>query len=89
MERVDDEQLILNQARYEIWRKKVMQSASEHESDDDKLKAWLGGEIPPIQEYRVPFHVDDSEIREEDYSPMNGANCSMSPRVCAQNIKRH
>jgi hypothetical protein len=63
-----DEQILLSQAAEELRSRKVLESASQEGSEEEKISAWLGdGELPPPHLYRAPFSFERGEIEEKDY----------------------
>lgn len=66
---LNDEQILLKQAYYELIREKEIESISKIEGEQEKVRALLGNELPPIHVYRAPYEVEDSEIAEEDFEP--------------------
>ena len=63
---LDDEQTILDQALYELERRKRLAAASRAGSDDEQITAWIGNELPPIQVYRTAFEISSNKEVTED-----------------------
>jgi len=66
---ISDDQILLKQAQYELNHRAELEEASKAQSDEEKIDAWLGGPLPPIQIYRAPYDVEDSDIVENAFSP--------------------
>jgi hypothetical protein len=62
--------LLLQQAIAERRHGTWLAEASKAPSQEEQINAWIGGELPPIHIYRVPFEASRSEgISESDFPP--------------------
>ena len=66
---IADDQILFQQAVYELNHRATLESASAAETDEEKILNWLGGPLPPIHIYRAPYDVDEKSIVQDDYSP--------------------
>jgi hypothetical protein len=64
---LSDDQLLLEQAVTAIAQRRRLEHAAEKADDDEQIVAWLGGNLPPIHEYRVPFDVSGRAHTREDF----------------------
>jgi len=65
---MSNEQILLNQAAFQIAQRKELEEASKFPTDQEKIEAWIGGELPPIHIYRAPFDYEDVDAAEANYS---------------------
>jgi len=66
---LNDEEILLKQAIYQIRQDERLSAASQEKSDEEKIDAWIGP-LPPIEIYRTDFDsikTVDEEIRQEDF----------------------
>jgi len=67
---LDDEQMLLKQARFKISNELRTEQLMKIENEEERLRAFAGGDLPPIHIYRVPFDNDPgAELREDDFLP--------------------
>jgi hypothetical protein len=64
---LEDDQLLLRQALHEVRSQRGLEDAARAPDELQQIAVWLGGDIPPIHIYRVPFDHSQREIREEDF----------------------
>lgn len=64
-----DEDLLLRQGLRELRKRRALEEANRAETDEEKIAAWLGRELPPVHIYRAPYDIDDGELDEEDFEP--------------------
>ena len=64
-----DEGLLLLQGLTAFNQRRRLEKADELDTDDEKIAAWLGGELPPIHIYRTSYDIDHGEIDEADFEP--------------------
>jgi len=64
---LDDEQTILMQARTSLAHKLSLKHASSKGSEEEMIGTWLGGSLPPIEQYRTPFNNEITEVIENNY----------------------
>jgi hypothetical protein len=65
---ISDDQILLKQARFELANRRRLAEASSLPTDREKIDAWIGGKLPPIHVYRVPFDDSDTPVIEDDFS---------------------
>jgi hypothetical protein len=65
-----DEGLLLRQAVHQVKDDERIAEIMKVEGDQEKITAFLGGELPPIHIYRTPFEIDyDRVLAEKDFAP--------------------
>lgn len=74
---VDDEDLLLHQALNQLRQKRHFEYLDSLDSEDEKLAAFIGGELPPVHLYRVRYdlgfdqqeqELDEADFSEEDWN---------------------
>ena len=65
---IADEQILLKQARYQLFQREELAEASKFATDEEKIQAWVGGPLPPIHVYRTPFDYEDKDVVASDFS---------------------
>lgn len=81
---INDEHVLLRQAIYQLEQKERLDEADKFPTDDEKIEAWLGGPLPPIHIYRVPYEYegDDREVDPSDFSEADwAAICTLSNEI--------
>lgn len=63
-----DEPLLLRQAYYQLRHRRELEQASQLDSDEAMIDAWVGGQLPPIHIYRAPYSLETGDINKEDFS---------------------
>lgn len=65
-----DEDLLRHQALNQLKNQKHFEQLETLESEEEQLAAWLGGELPPVHIYRVPYDLGlDRDLNEGDFPP--------------------
>jgi len=66
---VSDDQLLLRQALHQLSQRRQLEEAGKRSTDEEKIQAWLGGPLPPIHIYRVPYeHEEGDDLDPGDFS---------------------
>ncbi len=67
---LQDEDLLRRQALNQIRNQKHFEQLEKLESEEERMAAWLGGELPPPHIYRVPYDLGlGNELIEADFPP--------------------
>jgi hypothetical protein len=65
-----DEELLRHQALNQLRNQKRFEHLEKLETEEEQLAAWLGGELPPVHIYRVPYDLGlANELDEADFAP--------------------
>jgi hypothetical protein len=64
-----DDELILRQAIYQVRDQHRLDEIVKLDNDEDKLREFVGGELPPIHIYRASFETAVDEPIQSDFPP--------------------
>lgn len=65
-----DEGILMHQGLYELKMRRRFEELEQLEGEGEQIAAWLGGELPPVHIYRVPYEVVcDHDLDKDDFDP--------------------
>jgi hypothetical protein len=67
---LNDEDILRHQALNQFQNQKRFEQLEKLETEEEQVAAWLGGELPPVHLYRMPYDLGlDGELDEADFPP--------------------
>lgn len=67
---LEDDQILLHQSLNELRQRNEFAELAKIDDEDEQLSAWIGGDLPPIEIYRVPYDLPDRDLKEADFDPI-------------------
>lgn len=86
---LEDEDLLRQQALNQLRNQKRFEQLDSLDSEEEKLAGWLGGELPPVHVYRVPYDLGLSrELDEADFPAEIWAEILRLAEVQRENLSK-